>query len=200
MAQHPSEKKIAARALVSFLAQYSQFLEELLGNARADMQETVERVMAEIFRLNATNEDKKKAADDVIALRRPNVTSGSYAEVFEHRQQVAQTTAPKDEYERELQTHMARLGELDKDLQSLIFGMLGALSADDVIGQRLAHVQQSLGQLRLGLASVIRDFDSYFEMLSIHQWGVDLAKDTFNRYTTEAEKDIFLKIYGKQPK
>ena len=84
--------------------------------------------------------------------------------------------------------HMEALSTLDGELQDFMMVIMGALSNEDVIAQRLEHVSRALKALKLGLSYVLVDIDNRFTFEGIQKLKRDLLSYTHRQYTTEDER------------
>ena len=99
----------------------------------------------------------------------------------------------------QLKSHMKSLGNLDSNMHGFLMTMIGALSTDDVVGQRLTHIITAISSLKNGLSDVISDFDKKYKLESIKHISENLAKEAYNSYTMEIEKKVYLKVYKRAP-
>lgn len=83
------------------------------------------------------------------------------------------------------------------ELSDILMSMMGALSADDVIAQRLAHVVSGIQTFNVGMSYVLMDFDNRFNTAAVNRLTDDILKTTYRYYTTEEERDIFKTMFGK---
>lgn len=81
--------------------------------------------------------------------------------------------------------------------REMLFTMMGALSADDVITQRLRHVSASIQALKVGLSYVLVDFESRFSTKEVSRLKKDLLRVTYAHYSTNEERKLFEQLFGK---
>ncbi len=83
------------------------------------------------------------------------------------------------------------------DTREMLFSMMGALSADDVITQRLRHVSASIQALKVGLSYVLVDFETRFSTKEVTRLKKDLLRVTYTHYSTNEERKLFEQMFGK---
>lgn len=88
--------------------------------------------------------------------------------------------------------------KFDGQMNDILMAMMGALSADDVIAQRLAHVVSGIQTFNVGLAYVLVDFENRFNSASVNKLKDDILKTTYKFYSTEEERDIYKGVFGKK--
>jgi hypothetical protein len=93
--------------------------------------------------------------------------------------------------------HMEALSTLDSELRDLLFGMMGALSGDDVIRQQLDHVIQGVESLSAALAGIVTHPESTFTTKAVDTIKGRVLTDLYTSYTSESEKEIFHRVFGK---
>jgi hypothetical protein len=93
--------------------------------------------------------------------------------------------------------HMEALSTLDSELRDLLFGMMGALSGDDVIRQQLDHVIRGVESLSKALAGIVTSPDSTFNTKIVDSIKGRVLTDLYTSYTSESEKEIFHQIFGR---
>ncbi len=88
-------------------------------------------------------------------------------------------------------------GGMSGEAREMLFTMMGALSADDVITQRLRHVSASIQALKVGLSYVLVDFDARFSTREVTRLKKDLLRVTYTHYSTNEERKLFEQMFGK---
>ena len=92
--------------------------------------------------------------------------------------------------------HMEALGTLDDDLQEMLMTMMGMLSRDDVIAQRIEHVAQGLQAMQMGLAYILVDFETRCREADVDKLAADMKQFTLRSYTMEEERKLFIAAFG----
>ncbi len=216
-----SDKEDPSAYLVGFLAQYTQLLEGQLLNIRETMVSTVETVMQGVAGISSATEDRRQHAEKVLEATYVNPdmeteiliqdmqkvvdeifeeTSERYAKGLDLSQLVSAEpeVLVKNRINRfagKFQNEMNTLNTIDDELKNIIFGIIGALSSEDVIAQKLEHVVMSLKILQTGLNYVLIDFDQRCNLEELEKVTSDIKSYTFRQYTAEDEKKRFLTIF-----
>ncbi len=216
-----SDKEDPSAYLVGFLAQYTQLLEGQLLNIRETMVSTVETVMQGVAGISSATEDRRQHAEKVLEATYVNPdmeteiliqdmqkvvdeifeeTSERYAKGLDLSQLVSAEpeVLVKNRINRfagKFQNEMNTLNTIDDELKNVIFGIIGALSSEDVIAQKLEHVVMSLKILQTGLNYVLIDFDQRCNLEELEKVTSDIKSYTFRQYTAEDEKKRFLTIF-----
>lgn len=212
--------KNATRSLIVFVRNYTDLLEHNLRDIHAVMREAVDGVMAGIQEIsNKTAEGKRKANEvltntytnpDAEAKKVIDAAQDAVDQVMEQAMSggVAKTTAQeqeelKDKLRRSsgiFSKHMESLEKLDGELSGLLLSMMGALSRDDVISQRIEHVMMSLNAMQASLTYILTDFDTRCKEGEVDRYIRDLKAFTLRTYTTEEEKRKFYEVFPEDKK
>jgi len=216
-----SDKEDPSAYLVVFLAQYTQLLEGQLLSIRETMVSTVETVMRSVAGISYASADRRQHAEKVLesTYLNPDLETEILIqdmqkvvdEIFEETseryakgQDLGQPTSAEPEvlfknrinrFAGRFQTEMNTLSAIDGELKNTIYGIIGALSSEDVIAQKLEHVVMSLKILQTGLNYVLIDYDQRCTMDELEKVTSDIKSYTFRQYTAEDEKKRFLAIF-----
>ena len=187
-----SEKEQASRYLVEFLSKYSLLIELQLKGIQSVMSGTVDGIMDAINDINRIGDEQKSKASAVLVRRedegsRPKqVGEDKY---FQNR--VIDNTEVDSELS--LEKHTGELDQFNEELQQLLFKVMGSLSNDDVIAQRIEHVGTGVANLKDGLNQIFGNFETYFTKNNVTKLTENLGCNLYKCYTTEEEKDLFKK-------
>jgi len=220
--------KNATRTLVSFIRAYTDVLEQNLQAIHVTMREAVEGVMQGINEISSKTAEKKQAANQVLVNTYTNPDDETRASMDSVQDEVnrvlelaasgtfeaaatpvaqGQAAAADDELRNTLRRsagffskHMEALETLDGDLSNLLLQMMGALSRDDVIAQRIQHVQMSLNALQTSLTYILTDFEGRCRPGEVDRFIVELKSFTLRSYTMEDEKQLFYKVFPEERK
>ena len=221
-----SDNEDASAYLVSFLARYTQLIEGQLLNIRETMVSTVENVMQGVEGLSSATEDRRQHAEKVLESTYVNPDMETEIliqdmqkvvdEIFDEmssRHSKGQDIGPLVSAEPEVLVRnritrfagkftpeMDTLDNIDDELKNVIFGIIGALSSEDVISQKLDHVVMSMKILQTGLNYVLIDYDQRCSMDELSKVTNDIKNYTFRQYTAEDEKQRFLAIFPRESK
>jgi len=92
---------------------------------------------------------------------------------------------------------MEAISTLDDNIKQVLISIMGALSTDDVIDQKLDHVERSLNALQISLAYVLVDFAARFTHEGVEKLKRELIQYVYRQYTMESERDVHKNIFGK---
>lgn len=207
----------ATRALITFVRSYTDLLEHQLRDIHGVMRETVDGVMAGIQEISNKTAEGKRKANEVLTTTYTNPDADAKKVIDEAQDAVDQVMAqaltgaapqagPSPSAQEELKDklrrssgifskHMESLGRLDDDLSGLLLSMMGALSRDDVITQRIEHVMMALNAMQASLTYILTDFDTRCRQGEVERYIKDLKAFTLRTYTTEDEKRQFYEIF-----
>ena len=87
--------------------------------------------------------------------------------------------------------HLEAIDKLDSELSDILFSMISALSADDVIGQRMEHIALSISLLK----QAQKDAVDSIQKSQMQQLQEKVLSATLSCYTTEHEKQVFKKVF-----
>ena len=210
--------------LITFLARYTALLEKQLVAVRKTMVSTVQDVMEGVAAISDATEGKKKAAeatlDDTYLTPDPETQvlvdsmQETVTEIFEAVSLEFErggdpsklgNSQPDVLLQNRLKRFSARfkdnvqaLDQLDEQLGHLLLGMIGALSSDDVIAQRIEHVCNGLNALQIGLNYFLLDFVNRCRSHEVATFQSDLTVYTLKQYTMEAEVKQFYEEFPEQ--
>ena len=205
------ERRMASREMMSFLTLYTQMLELQLEAVKKHMDTTTKELMDGISEISRTQSSNKMKASAVLLQENNGENESS--------QFTEQSSKERDREEQkeirskiasgglgvsnevksagvELKGHMQHLTNLDAKLQDMLLTMVGTLSTEDVVGQRLSHAISAIGYLNRGLVGLVGDFDSKFKIEHIEKMTRSLEKKVTKSYTMEAEKGVYEKVFG----
>lgn len=216
--------KGASRDLIQFVRRYIDLLEKHLGAIRNTMHETTDGVMKGIQDISDATALKRKQANEVIVktytdpsdeakASMESVQADVNALLEEAQTQMGQGQAPTagtpgtEQLRTNLRRsaglfskHMEALETLDGDLQEVLLGMMGTLSRDDIIAQRIEHVTQGLQALQMSLSYLLVDFETRCRPESIERFSRDLRSYIFRAYSMEEEKQIHYAVFPDDKK
>ncbi len=207
----------ASMELVTFVTRYNQVLSKQLHAVQAMMAGTVETVMKSINDLSSATEVKKREAenaleqtylspdsdtvdlvksiqnsvDDVFAAAAASISQGSAQQSQELEDHSVQLRRLGGQFSK----HMESLSTLDDGVKAMLLSMMGALSADDVIRQRLEHIAMAISAMQVGLNYLLLDFDKRFNTSNVESFSKDLLDYTWRSYSMEEERDLFRRCY-----
>jgi hypothetical protein len=210
--------------LIAFISRYSALLEKQLVTVRQTMESTVDEIMTNVNKINDTLETKKNEAEKMLEKTyfQPDQATKNLvdnvqnmvSDIFDEAQKKLAATgtvsasgvAPK-ESQQQLEMDLSVVAKLmskdksmeavDNSLQEIIMNMIGALSSEDVIAQRMDHVILSLQGLHISLGYVLLDYQNRSRRERVGAIIQDLKEFTFRQYTMEEEKQEYFEAFGE---
>jgi hypothetical protein len=166
------------------------------------MGETTEKVMDNVMKISELKDHKKQLADAVLIKRGDgdgyqrsiqgddatfkNASFGEDDGDFSNKSTV-----------KRLKAHMQGLDTLDSAMQDVLFKMVGALSTDDVVGQRLAHVTGGLVNLEMGLTRMLDNDGCLLGEGEMNALFAEILAATRKSYTMPEEHHVLDEVFGK---
>jgi hypothetical protein len=222
----PTIDKNATRTLITFMKNYTDLLEHHLQDIHATMRETDEGVMEGINQISNATAEKKRKANEVLVNTYTNPddeTKKSMDSVQDEVNRILEaassgavgaadaptvTAAVQDDELREkmrrsaglFSKHMEAMETLDDDLQGVLLNMMGMLSRDDVISQRVHHVIMAMNELQTGLTHMLADVETRCTKGELERFIGDLKSFVFKTYTMEEEKQTHYQVFPKDRK
>ncbi len=204
------EAFLAAKVLVDFIRDLTSLAEQQLLAIRRLMEVTVQDVMSSVSNISSTADAKKNQASEVLVRDdHNNDFKKTSTQDLDREGEVASAESLEKRrafLESKLRRaggvfskHMEALSTTDTEVQNLLIRVVGSVSMDDVMAQRLSHVIQAIYQLRSGLAKVVSHHRDYQTQKNVKQLRNEILTEVYCSYTAEEEKEIFHKIFG-QPK
>lgn len=214
--QQLEQRKEAVRDLVKFISDYTELLQGQIQSIKGDMASIVDEVMESVKSLNNAQIEKTKMAESILLKGNDEVKTERTDKFKEYsaklKNEVESETFKKANVDvshmmstnvkkvgNELREHMKSLENLDSKMQELILTMVGAMSADDVVGQRIDHVSFALDKMSKELSGIVQDFETKFVPTQVEHFGLELNKAVFSKYTIPDERECFIKVQGYNP-
>lgn len=212
--------KTATRDLILFVRSYTDLLEKQLEDSRALMREAVDGVMNSIQAISDKTALKKRQANAVIVNTYTNPDAETKATMDSVQDEVnkvleeamngggaAASVAAKpardtDELRNKLRRsagifskHMEALETLDTELQDVLLHMMGMLSRDDVIAQRIEHVTLAMQAMQMSLSYMLVDFETRCNKEGVECLTRDLKSFIMRSYTMEEERRVHFAVF-----
>lgn len=207
--------KNASRALISFVRSFTDLQEKHLKGIHQTMRDTVDGVMQGIQQISDHTSQNKKKANEVLVSTYTNPDEDAKRAMDDVQDEVervmaeakagtASGPAPVESDELSLKVrrsagffskHMEALETLDGSLQEMLLSMMGQLSRDDIISQRIEHVLMSLQGLQTSLTYILTDYENRCRDGEVQKFIDDLKAYTLRSYTMEEEKKAFYDVF-----
>ncbi len=204
------DSNLASKILVDFVRDFSLLTEQQILSVRKMMEQTVTEVMEHVTSMTAQAASRQDKANELLVL--DGTQNGAFVSsnrvVVENKEQELLRSAQNEEtrktyLESQLMRsggvftkHLEALSRLNVDLQTLVIRVMGAVSIDDVIAQRLSHVISSIQELQDELVPLISHHKDYTTPDAVKLFRNRVLTKVYLSYTSEDEKEVFHKIFG----
>lgn len=182
--------------LLLFVRNFARLMDQQLIDTRKIMEKTVEQMMSSVSAINDAADVQLKKADEVLVKDKEKQTfiSKRAKEIDSNFADPAGRVKVLNEH---ISAHMATLGNLDDSVRSVLFSIMGALSMDDVIRQRLEHVTASMNAMEAGVGRVLTEFSAgRLADTDAKIINSEMADKMYRSFTMEEEKTVFLSVLG----
>lgn len=208
---------------VGFLTQFSNLLEKHLDGVREDMSQTVNSVMDSVLKISSLTEFKRKMSEAILVKNEAadgeknttksklqgedssfkSISLKKLEEVEKEKIKVKKSGNDKELLSKKaneaggrLKKHMSGFKETEQKVETMAMEMVAMLSADDVVGQRLAHVKSGIKDLNQELQKIILNKNVTLPIVQEMKQG--LLEKLYKSYTTEEEKAVYKTVFGSQ--
>jgi hypothetical protein len=187
----------ASAEMMTFLRDYSKLLDHHITTVRKILLTTVDEAMSGVAAINAAADRKLKMADEVLVKDQSSAFVSKSAKDLDI---TFKDPAEKIKHVNEtLSAHMSGLSNLDESVRGFLFAIMGGLSMDDVVRQRMEHLTLSLDAMHDGVQKVIDQYGSSAAVSDdfINSVQHEMLVRMYRSYTMEDEKKVFSKVFGK---
>lgn len=197
------DRELASRELLQFLDKYFAVLEGQISEIRSTMAALAGDTMERLLAMSRSTEENLLRARQLLVKRTdgdgssPKITGedrffkSTVAEsVTSLPTETEAQTTEGDRGRSALLGYMQQVGALDERLQASMMNMVGLLSTDDVMAQRLQHVELGLAMLKVAMANIMNSFNDKSAISLIKNELNNLSDALFSKYTIEAEKQV----------
>ena len=187
----------ASTDLMAFMCDFSLLLDQHIVMVRNILLTTVDHAMAGVAAINAAADSKLKMADEVLVMGQSAAFVSKSAKDIDGT--FSDPAAKVKLVNETLSTHMTGLSNLNDAVRGFLFAIMGGLSMDDVVRQRMEHLTVSLAAMRDGVQKVIDEYSATAKVsdefiLSVQH---EMLVKMFKSFTMEDEKKVFNKVFGK---
>jgi hypothetical protein len=200
----------ASKILIDFLRDFTFLSEQQLLSSKSMLEGIVVQVMNSMGELSETSNQKVKAAQQILVKdEKTGEFIASKRAVIEKKEVEAVLSSPNSEALRKIMLeskllrssgafskHLETISMLDGNLQKLLSDVIGAVSLDDVIAQRLSHVIESLQTLHQALAQFLEDYQNECRPDRVKLLRNKVLTKVYLSYSSEEEKEVFHRIFG----
>ncbi|MCX6124721.1 MAG: hypothetical protein NTV34_08230 [Proteobacteria bacterium] len=190
------ERDQAIKELFQFIGDYSRLIDRQVQDARSILENTVENMMSSVQEISNAADFKFMKAEEVL------VKSDSSREFIsksaKELSRTSKSSANVTTINAKISAQMAALTDLDQSVQKVLVSIMGALSVDDVVRQRLEHVTTSTHALDNGIRTLLEEYkrgalDQDFAVKVCNS----MAQQMYKSYTMEEEKTVFKGVLGE---
>jgi hypothetical protein len=197
---------LAAKILVDFIRDFNLLTELQLLAVRHLMRQTVEGVMNTVSEMSECADAKKRQAQQIL---RKNEAGGDFVPFLlsdlgdddlkgiSQDQRIELLEAKIRRSGGLFSKHMKAIHLLSADMQELVLSVVGSLSIDDVLGQRLTHAMASIRILKAALSEVISKYEMYQQPQEVKALRNRVLNAVYTTYTSEDDREVFHRVFGK---
>lgn len=200
----------ASKILVDFLRDFTSLSEQQLLSSKKMLEGIVVQVMDSMTELSEQSSKNVGTAKEILVKdEKTGLMTYTKADAIEKRETENLKTVENGDTIRKLvleskllrssgsfSKHLEAISMLDGRLQKLLSNVIGAVSLDDVIAQRLSHVIESLQTLQAALAQFLIDYKTECRPDRVKLLRNQVLTKVYLSYSSEEEKEVFHKIFG----
>jgi hypothetical protein len=218
--------KNASRALIAFIRSFTDLQEKHLEGILVTMREAIDAVMNGIQEISSRTATSKAKANEVLVSTYTNPDSEVKRSMDDVQAEVdrvlaqasggdatpaaAPVAAPATTGDSEVardalrrtagmfSKHMEALETLDGQLQDQLIHMMGQLSRDDVIAQRIQHIMMAMQALQASLTYLLTDYENRCRPADVERFVSELKGYTFRSYTMDEERQAFYEAFPEE--
>lgn len=216
----------ASFEFIQFISAYTTMIEAHVVSVRKILEETVSEVMQGVAEISDQTRIKKEEADSALfrVYTKPDDEEAAALNDVQNSVDHVFTAASMTDRERQedsivssgeqseatsvienklrrvsgkFSKHMEALSTLDDELKEQLITMMGALSNDDVIGQRLEHICKGIHALNVAITHVMADYQARCVDGEIVAVKDQVLSYVYATYTTEEEKRLHKHFFPK---
>ncbi len=205
--------------IVEFYRDFVRLIEMQLIAVRSQVDDTVQTLMKSIDKVNkettkVSNQAEKSLTDkftnpdpeDATIIQRIQKEVSRVFDEATGQTSEGATDKESGEYlrllkmvDRNFSGDMKNLNHVDGVLQNALMTMMGTLSMEDVIAQRVDHVENSINVVHGQLKEMVKELGmNKSKRLDVDAYSKSALRRTFEVYTTEDEKEIFRAVFGNK--
>jgi len=186
---------------LDFLATYTHMLTDHLKSLQIEMEEAVVDVVKQVELISDTSNEQAGNAVKILSGDNGGFKSVNAQQKTQSELSLAESKKLDERVDKsivkagnKLKADMALLGQVDEKIKASVFNIIGLVSNDDVVRQRLEHV----GLASVALQAAIEDIYTNHENISvdlIEKQIRDLNDKVFKSFTMEVERSEFKKVF-----
>jgi len=186
---------------LDFLATYTLMLTDHLKSLQIEMEEAIVDVVKQVELISDTSNEEAGNAVKILSGDSGGFKSVDAQEKIHSELSLVEAKRLNEKVGKsilkagnKLKSDMALLGQVDEKIKASVFNIIGLVSNDDVVRQRLEHV----GLASVALQAAIEDIYTNHENISvdlIEKQIRDLNDKVFKSFTMEVERSEFKKVF-----
>jgi CII-binding regulator of phage lambda lysogenization HflD len=187
--------------LLKFITNYTTLLSKQLIEVHKEMEGAVESIMEGINNISNEADQQTKNADTVLvgneSTEKVDGKELSEAEKNKIKELSQNVSINKNVVEagNQLKKYMDGLHDLDSTVQQAIFSMMGKMSTDDVVRQKVEHIAYECGELAKTLTDIYSDVETKLVPEKVVSIEDELLKKIQDSFTMETEKEMYSKVF-----
>jgi hypothetical protein len=194
--QNRDDQEKAIQDLILFVGEFVRLIDQQVSDVRTTMLKTVDQMMASVMQINEAADRKLKMAGEILVkdVDQSKFVSKRAKDLDERLIDPAERVKVINE---QISSHMTQLSNLDDSVRMVLFSIMGALSMDDVVRQRIEHVTTAAHAVDKSIKSVMQEYlQSGLKEDRVKPLINKMALDLFKSYTMEEEKAVFKAVLG----
>lgn len=200
----------ASKILIDFLRDFTTLSEQQLLSSKKMLEGIVEQVMESMTQMSDRSTKKVGDAQQVLVkdTKTGDFVSSRADAVENHEAETLKSAVDSDTLRKivleskllrssgSFSKHLEAISMLDANLQKFLSDVIGAVSLDDVIAQRLTHVIESLQTLQEALSGFLKDYKTECRTERVKLLRNKVLTKVYLSYSSEEEKEVFHRIFG----
>jgi hypothetical protein len=203
------DQYMASKHFLDFIRDFTKLTEMQLDAIRAIVGQSITEIMGSVQSINTKAESQKQKADEVLIKGdEANFRSASMKDVLDKEQDAMSATKSDEERKELLANRLRRAGgkfskemeamsTLDDEIKGVLLCVMGSVSNDDVVKQRLDHIIASLQEFNRVVGKVIEGYATEMNLKNVQGICTKLVTQIYKSYSSEEEREIFHKVFGK---
>lgn len=197
------DRILAEKEFIDFIKNYSQLITNHLTEIRELMTETTSQIMDGVSKISDTKDLKKAMAEAVLVKR--DGSDGGTVEIQGDSEDFKNVSFKNIENGKSehpmsvgLSGHLKSFEGLDNRIQDILFAMIGALSADDVVSQRLEHIGDAFMALNKGVETSLPWLSGEVDLERVKVFENQILKSVSDSYTMEEEHEVLERVFNRK--
>lgn len=186
----PVEKHVElATILLSFISTYCLYLKEQLSEISDQVINVVQGAIGSILEIDGVTNEKIKHADTMLLPDTDGDGNCIRSSIKEYEAEVLKIDAEETQQTSKIFITQDMLKSVESDLSEKVLHMMGELSIEDLIVQRIMHIKFALNGISQMLEFNIRNFSKQLKLNRFQKTNDELLEYIYNSYTLEKEKE-----------